>query len=89
MDDFMRQALYGKRKPGRPAVPPAERKHACSFYIHPTDEAYLQDLGQGNRSEGLAMLIRFHKAQKQAALDAIKGAAERRDQSAVRSPFDE
>jgi len=90
MDDDMRQALYGKKRlVGRPRVPATERKSALSFYVHPADVVYMEELGSGNRSEGLAMLVRFHRAQKQAALDAIKGAAERRDQTTVRTPFDE
>jgi hypothetical protein len=89
-DEEVNRILYSGRRRGRKRLPLSERRYSTSVTISPqhADYAVAQAVKAGhgtNLSGGIAACIARCLEQDQAALEAIKAAAERRDQEAVRS----
>lgn len=85
--DQLNRELYRKKRPGRPSIPLSERKFATSVYVNQHTVEFLVELG-GNLSQGIAKAVELLKAQQEASFQAIKAAAERRDQTKVGTDFD-
>ena len=83
-----------QRRAGRPALPAHRRKVSTSITILPEHLDYALKQAEaagvtGNLSAGIGLLISRAIAAEAAALEAIKAAAERRDQTTVsESAFD-
>jgi len=89
-DDDARLLNYAGRKRGRKRVALSERKYALSITLSPRhiEYALAQAAKAGyteNLSAGIGACIERCLLQEQSALDAIKAAAERRDQDTVQS----
>jgi hypothetical protein len=74
----------GRRRPrGRKVLPLSERKTLVSVNLNPAEREQALELGTGNLSAGIRKALSLVRDQKAAALNAIRGAAESRDQTAL------